>query len=203
MTTNGRQRGARQNALSLGRFISAQGKEAIGNASAIIKGGFALLNKKRDKFLHDMQVGKKRLKGSFRASLPGMVWNCRKDLRAYSGQGTTEYAILVGVFVVDSMPIVFFFAPGFYICLWPYASGVDRVWSIACIMDIIAIFAHEVTSASVLVCSVTLLPRTVAIFWAIVVVADTLCFVDLPPTISSMSYREPSTSLRAQLFRPD
>lgn len=30
-------------------------------------------------------------------SLVGMVWRCRKDLRVYPGQGTTEYAILVGV----------------------------------------------------------------------------------------------------------
>lgn len=33
-------------------------------------------------------------------SLVGMVWRCRKDLRVYPGQGTTEYAILVGVLVV-------------------------------------------------------------------------------------------------------
>lgn len=127
MTMNGRQRGARQNALSLGRFISAQGKEAIGNASAIIKGGFALLNKKRDKFLHDMQVGKKRLKGGFRASLPGMVWNCRKDLRAYSGQGTTEYAILVGALVVIAILAITVFRPKLQELWDAISSGINSL----------------------------------------------------------------------------
>lgn len=34
---------------------------------------------------------------SKKESLVKMVWRCRKDLRTLSGQGTTEYAILVGV----------------------------------------------------------------------------------------------------------
>ena len=38
-------------------------------------------------------------------SLVGMVWRCRKDLRVYPGQGTTEYAILVGVLVVTRVQL--------------------------------------------------------------------------------------------------
>ena len=41
-------------------------------------------------------------KNSKDKSLVGMVWRCRKDLRVYPGQGTTEYAILVGVLVVTN-----------------------------------------------------------------------------------------------------
>lgn len=45
-------------------------------------------------------VGRGNGKNSKDKSLVGMVWRCRKDLRVYPGQGTTEYAILVGVLVV-------------------------------------------------------------------------------------------------------
>lgn len=127
MTTSGRQRGARQNASSLSRFVSAQGKEVIGNASAVIRGGFALLDKKRDKFLCEVQAGKKRIKGSFRASLPGMVWNCRKDLRAYSGQGTTEYAILVGALVVIAILAITVFRPKLQELWDAISSGINSL----------------------------------------------------------------------------
>lgn len=60
-------------------------------------------------------------------SLVGMVWRCRKNLRVYPGQGTTEYAILVGVLVVIAILAITVFRPKLQELWDAIASGINSL----------------------------------------------------------------------------
>ena len=54
-------------------------------------------------------------------------WRCRKDLRVYPGQGTTEYAILVGVLVVIAILAITVFRPKLQELWDAIASGINSL----------------------------------------------------------------------------
>ena len=60
-------------------------------------------------------------------SLVSMIWRCRKDLRASSGQGTTEYAILVGVLVVIAILAITVFRPRLQELWDSIANGINSL----------------------------------------------------------------------------
>lgn len=60
-------------------------------------------------------------------SLVKMVWRCRKDLRTLSGQGTTEYAILVGVLVVIAILAITVFRPKLQELWDAISSGINSL----------------------------------------------------------------------------
>lgn len=62
-----------------------------------------------------------------RESMVGMVWRCRKEMRASSGQGTTEYAILVGVLVVIAILAITVFRPKLQELWDAIASGINSL----------------------------------------------------------------------------
>lgn len=64
---------------------------------------------------------------SKRESLVSMVWRCRKDMRVYAGQGTTEYAILVGVLVVIAILAITVFRPRLQELWDAIASGINSL----------------------------------------------------------------------------
>lgn len=70
---------------------------------------------------------RRRLGEKVRQSLPGMVWNCRHELRGYSGQGTTEYAILVGVLVVIAILAITVFRPKIQELWDAISSGINSL----------------------------------------------------------------------------
>lgn len=65
--------------------------------------------------------------GGKRESLVSMVWRCRKDMRVYAGQGTTEYAILVGVLVVIAILAITVFRPRLQELWDAIASGINSL----------------------------------------------------------------------------
>jgi len=71
-------------------------------------------------------VGRGNGKNSRDKSLVGM-WRCRKDLRVYPGQGTTEYAILVGVLVVIAILAITVFRPKLQELWDAIASGINSL----------------------------------------------------------------------------
>lgn len=56
-----------------------------------------------------------------------MVWQCRSELRASSGQGTTEYAILVGVLVVIAILAITVFRPRLQELWDAISSGINSL----------------------------------------------------------------------------
>lgn len=64
---------------------------------------------------------------SKKESLVKMVWLCRKDLRTLSGQGTTEYAILVGVLVVIAILAITVFRPKLQELWDAISSGINSL----------------------------------------------------------------------------
>lgn len=55
----------------------------------------------------------------------GMVWRARRHLRSAPGQGTTEYAILVGVLVVIAILSITLFRPKLEELWNAIASGIN------------------------------------------------------------------------------
>lgn len=76
---------------------------------------------------NEMQVKKSESPARKKKSLVAMVWRCRKDLRVYSGQGTTEYAILVGVLVVIAILAITVFRPRLQELWDSIASGINSL----------------------------------------------------------------------------
>lgn len=64
---------------------------------------------------------------SKKESLVKMVWRCRKDLRTLSGQGTTEYAILVGALVVIAILAITVFRPKLQELWDAISSGINSL----------------------------------------------------------------------------
>lgn len=64
---------------------------------------------------------------SKKESLVKMVWRCRKDLCTLSGQGTTEYAILVGVLVVIAILAITVFRPKLQELWDAISSGINSL----------------------------------------------------------------------------
>lgn len=75
------------------------------------------------KFLEKLKQRRKAKK----ESLVGMVWRCRKEMRALPGQGTTEYAILVGVLVVIAILAITVFRPKLQELWDAIASGINSL----------------------------------------------------------------------------
>ncbi|MEF2655320.1 MAG: hypothetical protein U0M72_02640 [Eggerthellaceae bacterium] len=71
--------------------------------------------------LNAEQAGRKK------ESLVGMVWRCRSYLRAQPGQGTTEYAILVGVLVVIAILAITVFRPKLQELWDAISSGINSL----------------------------------------------------------------------------
>lgn len=65
--------------------------------------------------------------GCKKESLVGMVWRCRSYLRARPGQGTTEYAILVGVLVVIAILAITVFRPKLQELWDAISSGINSL----------------------------------------------------------------------------
>lgn len=65
--------------------------------------------------------------GRKKESLVGMVWRCRSCLRARPGQGTTEYAILVGVLVVIAILAITVFRPKLQELWDAISSGINSL----------------------------------------------------------------------------
>lgn len=63
----------------------------------------------------------------YRKSMVGMVWNARHYLKSQKGQGTTEYAILVGVLVVIAILAITIFRPKIQELWDAIASGVNSL----------------------------------------------------------------------------
>lgn len=69
----------------------------------------------------------RRLSGRFKHSVVGMVWNTRRYIKGQNGQGTTEYAILVGVLVVIAILAITIFRPKIQELWDAIASGINSL----------------------------------------------------------------------------
>ncbi len=66
-----------------------------------------------------------RAREACKNSVVGMVWNTRHYLKGQKGQGTTEYAILVGVLVVIAILAITLFRPKIQELWDAIASGIN------------------------------------------------------------------------------
>lgn len=85
------------------------------------------INKSANKSVNKLENKLLNKPANKKESLVAMVWRCRKDLRAYSGQGTTEYAILVGVLVVIAILAITVFRPRLQELWDSIASGINSL----------------------------------------------------------------------------
>ena len=85
------------------------------------------INKSANKSVNKLENKSLNKPANKKESLVAMVWRCRKNLRAYSGQGTTEYAILVGVLVVIAILAITVFRPRLQELWDSIASGINSL----------------------------------------------------------------------------
>ena len=100
--------------------------KARSSKTTFIEGGMKNPEKK-NRSLKAVYQGGKTDKTCKSESLISMVWRCRKDLKACPGQGTTEYAILVGVLVVIAILAITVFRPKLQELWDAISSGINSL----------------------------------------------------------------------------